>query len=120
MGVREAALAARTSSWLLTSRLLTSMLLGSALLGASGCYRYAFDLDKTPGTSVTYTVHPATFFNGFFGEGHVDATAYCAHPVRTELKVSASDVLVSVASLLIYTPHTLEIVCPRDDVTDRR
>jgi hypothetical protein len=83
-------------------------------LGTSGCYRYAFELGREPtgGPTVTYVSHPATFLNGFVGTGSVDALAYCPDPIRTELKVSFTDVLVSVASLLVYTPHTLKVVCP--------
>ena len=78
-----------------------------------GCYHYAFNQQPdASGPTITYTKHPATFVNGFIGTGEVDAHAYCAHPIRTELKVGADDVLVSIATLLIYTPHTLEIVCP--------
>jgi hypothetical protein len=64
---------------------------------------------------VTYTQHPATFVNGFIGTGVVDAHLYCPHPIRTELHVSAGDVLISLATLLVYTPHTLEVVCPASE-----
>jgi hypothetical protein len=80
-----------------------------------GCYRFAFEQEpetSRPAQTVTYTAHPATFVNGFIGTGVVDAHVYCPHPIRTELHVSAGDVLLAVATLLIYTPHTLDVVCP--------
>lgn len=41
----------------------------------------------------------------------MDATRYCEQPVRTELEVTLTDVLLSVVTLLIYTPHTLRVTC---------
>jgi hypothetical protein len=85
-----------------------------ALALGTGCYHYRFDL-KAPspaeGSSVTYEERVPTWLNGFVGTGHIDATRYCAQPLRTELKVTATDVLLSVATLLIYTPHTLSVTC---------
>jgi hypothetical protein len=85
-----------------------------SLGSSSGCYHYAFDLavPVKEEATVTYVDHPPTFLNGFIGKGRVDAQRYCDHPIRTELKVGATDVLVSVATLLVYTPHTLEVTCP--------
>jgi hypothetical protein len=95
---------------------MTALAAGAlAFLSSSGCYRYAFELAPPPPTgqaTVTYVDHPPTFLNGFIGKGRVDAERYCAHPIRTALKVGVMDVLVSVATLLIYTPHTLEVTCP--------
>jgi hypothetical protein len=94
-------------------RIAALAVLPVALLSSSGCYHFAFDLAPPRGqATVTYVDHPPTFLNGFIGKGRVDAERYCAHPIRTELKVGATDVLVSVATLLIYTPHTLEVTCP--------
>jgi hypothetical protein len=92
---------------------VTALLLTLPALG--GCYHYAFEQEPGPSQrqpTVTYTSHPATFVNGFVGTGVVDAHAYCPHPVRTELHVGAGDVLLAMATLLVYTPHTLEVVCP--------
>lgn len=50
----------------------------------------------------------------------VDTTKYCTQPVRTQLKVTATDVLISVATLLIYTPHTPYVTCPDRRATARR
>jgi hypothetical protein len=36
---------------------------------------------------------------------------YCDQPVRTELRVTAVDVLLSLVTVLIYTPHTLYVTC---------
>jgi hypothetical protein len=84
-----------------------------ALPALGGCYRFAFEQEPDVSRpTVTYTSHPATFVNGFIGTGTVDAHAYCPHPIRTELHVSAGDVLLAMATLLIYTPHTLDVVCP--------
>ena len=90
------------------------VLWGAALL-AGGCYHFAFEQPPaTPGPAetVTFTERVPTYVNGFVGTGRVDTARYCAHPVRTELKVTASDVLLSMATLLIYTPHTLSVTCP--------
>lgn len=87
-----------------------------ALSALAGCYRFAFQQEPdTSRSTVTYTKHPATFVNGFIGTGVVDAHEYCPHPIRTELHVSAGDVLISLATLLVYTPHTLDVVCPASE-----
>ena len=90
----------------------------AALVVVAGCYHYAVDQrPAAPGEAlVTHEERRAIWLNGFVGTGEVDATKYCAHPVRTELKVTATDVLLSVATLLVYTPHTLYVTCPARDV----
>jgi hypothetical protein len=98
---------------------LTGALL--AALAPLGCYHFAFDLPRagevpragaaSPAT-VTYTERVPTYVNGFVGTGRVDASRYCSDPIRTELRVTAADVLLSMATLLIYTPHTLSVTCP--------
>jgi hypothetical protein len=84
-----------------------------ALVLASGCYHYSFEQRQpAPGeVLVRHTVRVATWVNGLVGTGRVDTTQYCAQPVRTELQVRATDVLLSLVTLLIYTPHTLYITC---------
>jgi hypothetical protein len=90
------------------------------LLSSSGCYHYRFRHAPAAGTSgeagqtVTYEIRAATYLNGFVGTGEVDVGKYCPAPLHTELRVRASDVLLSLATLLIYTPHTLYVTCPRD------
>jgi hypothetical protein len=90
-------------------------LLPVLLLATSGCYRYRFELRPGPPQEqarlVTHEVRVPTYLNGFVGTGRVDAARYCEHPVRTELEVTATDVLLSVITLLIYTPHTLRVTC---------
>lgn len=89
---------------------------------ATGCYRYTFEQRaRAPGEQVvTHVERRPTWFNGFVGRGEVYTQKFCAHPIRTELKVNASDVLLSAVTLLIYTPHTLYVTCPeREDVTRR-
>lgn len=80
------------------------------------CYHFSFEQEpasaKAPAPTVTYTARRPTYLNGFVGTGKVDTTRYCAEPVRTELRVTAEDVIISVATLLIYTPHTLYVTCP--------
>ncbi len=82
----------------------------------AGCYHYTFEqrgAARAPiGPTITYEVRRPTYFNGFVGNGRVDATQYCAEPVRTELRVTAADVAIGAATLLVYTPHTLYITCP--------
>lgn len=86
------------------------------ILLSTGCYHFAFEQAPAgfaPNAStITHTEHPPTFINGFVGTGRVDVHRYCENPVRTALYVSVTDVLVSMATLLIYTPHTLQVVCP--------
>jgi Bor protein len=78
-----------------------------------GCYHYEFvQRAPAPGESlVTHRERRPTWLNGLVGTGVTDTAQYCAHPVRTELRVEAIDVLVSLATLLIYTPHTLYVTC---------
>jgi hypothetical protein len=81
---------------------------------APGCYHYAFEQAPVPAQQPveTFVERRATYFNGFFGTGRVDTARYCARPVRTELRVTPTDVALSVVTLLIYTPHTLSVTCP--------
>jgi hypothetical protein len=90
------------------------VLLAAAALGL-GCYHFSFELPRSGPASpatVTYTERVPTYVNGFVGTGRVDASHYCNDPIRTELRVTAADVLLSMATLLIYTPHTLSVTCP--------
>jgi hypothetical protein len=83
------------------------------LLMSVGCYHFSFEQRPVPAVPlVTYKDRVPTYINGFFGTGTVETRRYCEHPVRTELRVTAVDVLVSMATLLIYTPHTLYTTCP--------
>ena len=80
----------------------------------ASCYRYSFE-QRAPAAGEAVVVHKVrapTYLNGFVGVGRIDATKYCAEPVRTQLKVTATDVVLSIATLLIYTPHTLYVTCP--------
>jgi hypothetical protein len=80
-----------------------------------GCFHYVFD-QRAPRPEEALTRHAIrvpTWLNGFVGTGRVDTTRYCAQPIRTELQVRATDVLISLLTLLIYTPHTLYVTCPR-------
>lgn len=97
-----------------------------ALVGAAlaGCYHFEF-VQNPPTTTltssdgrpvrpkrlVTYTESVPTYLNGFVGTGKVDTSKYCARPIRTDLRVTSTDVFVSFWTLLIYTPHTLSVTC---------
>jgi hypothetical protein len=99
------------------ARARLGLVLGAVAVLAGGCYHFAFEQPpETPGApaapTVTYTERVPTYVNGFVGTGLVDTSRYCEHPVRTELRVTATDVLLSMATLLIYTPHTLSVTCP--------
>lgn len=94
---------------------------GLALTAGSGCYHYTFEL-RAPAPSgaptpvaeqetVTYSEQVPTYLNGFVGNPRLNTSRYCSFPLRTELTVTALDVLVSIATLLIYTPHTLSVTC---------
>jgi hypothetical protein len=127
----------------------TSSLLAASLLAtSSGCYHYAFEhptgaahpgprASREPrahesGASgapsgaaprtVTYDEHVPTYLNGFVGTGTIDTARYCEHPVRTELQVTGLDVLASIGTLLVYTPHTLYVTCEvgGDTAAERR
>ncbi len=96
------------------------LLVATALVApCAGCYHYVFEHQTEPVTAraaskpalVTYSKHVPTYLNGFVGAGKLDTAQYCADPVRTELRVTATDVLLSAATLLIYTPHTLYVTC---------
>lgn len=85
-------------------------------IAATGCYHFRFQQQRAtavaPQQVVVHEVRVPTYVNGFVGTGEVDTTRYCDEPVHTELRVTATDVLLSVATLLIYTPHTLYVTCP--------
>jgi hypothetical protein len=103
----------RQSRALAASWTLRAVSIAAAVVLASGCYHYSFEQRQpAPGETLTrHTIRAATWINGFVGTGRVDTAQYCAHPVRTELQVRASDVLLSLVTLLIYTPHTLYVTC---------
>ena len=63
---------------------------------------------------VRYSAHVPTYVNGFAGTGLTGTKRLCQHPVRTDLKVTTPDVLAAVGTLRTYTPHTLNVSCPRD------
>lgn len=98
------------------------LLVAAALVAPSaGCYHYVFEHQAAPSSApatakpqvlVTYSERVPTYLNGFVGAGKLDTARYCADPVRTELRVTAADVLISGMTLLIYTPHTLYVTCP--------
>ena len=108
---------------------LTPLAAALALMSAgSGCYHYTFqhrpesagfnaknakdaESSKQEKALVTYKERRPTYLNGFVGNGKIDTTKYCAEPVRTELRVTAVDVILSFGTLLIYTPHTLYVTC---------
>jgi hypothetical protein len=92
------------------------------LLFTAGCYRYRFELRPEPPDArlITHEEHVPTYLNGFIGTGRVDATRYCEQPVRTELEVTLPDVLLSVVTLLIYTPHTLRVTCEQPAADEAR
>ena len=113
--------------------LLRTGLLAAISAFSAGCYHYSFEHEgaAAPGRGagagasghgvsrgeqargeVTFKERRPTYLNGFIGTGRVDTTKYCDAPVRTELRVTAIDVALSVGTLLIYTPHTLYVTCP--------
>ena len=96
-------------------------LLLALLVATSGCYHYSFEQTRAPtsGAEITHEIRRPTYLNGFVGTGRVDTTEYCDRPVRTELRVTAKDVLLSIVTLLIYTPHTLYVTCERGQVSRR-
>jgi len=94
------------------------MRLSLALVALTACYHFSHELrPPMPGEQLaTFSEREGTWFNGFVGTGRIDTAKYCRSPVRTRLEVSATDVLISVATLLIYTPHTLSVTCARNEV----
>jgi hypothetical protein len=108
----------------LRSALHLAILIAFALVLMSACYHYTFQQRAPtvtgaarggglrPGTRlVTYTERRPTYLNGFVGNGTLDTSRYCQDSVRTQLRVSATDVLIGAGTLLIYTPHTLSVTC---------
>jgi hypothetical protein len=97
-------------------------LLVLATVLAGGCYHYSFEhRTRQPGeATVVYQRRAPTYLNGFVDTGKMDTKAYCRDPIRTELRVTATDVLLSVATLLIYTPHTLYVTCPAPEAIAAR
>jgi hypothetical protein len=94
---------------------------------SGGCYHFSFEQQPPSAPSqaapapkvndeVTFHERAATYVNGFVGTGRMDAYRYCAHPIRTELRVTAIDVVLGFFTLLIYTPHTLYVTCHRNEV----
>lgn len=93
-----------------------------ALMLAGGCYHFRFQQRATPPPNVPVVVHEVrvpTYLNGFVDTGTVDTTRFCDAPITTELQVTAVDVLLSVVTLLIYTPHTLYVTCPGEHLASR-
>jgi hypothetical protein len=92
-----------------------------AVVLVTGCYHYSFDQrSRRPGeVTVTHVKRKPTWFNGFVGKGEVDTARYCTDPIRTELRVRASDVVLSVLTLLVYTPHTLYVTCGVPAIANR-
>ncbi len=93
-----------------------------ALVALTACYHFSHELrPASPGEPlVTFSEREGTWFNGFVGTGRFDTAKYCRSPVRTGLEVSATDVAISIATLLIYTPHTMTVTCAREDVLVER
>jgi hypothetical protein len=96
------------------------------VLATNGCYHFSFEqrppvsssqagAQPNPSEEVTYKERAGTYVNGFVGTGRMEAYRYCAHPIRTELRVTGLDVLLGFVTLLIYTPHTLYVTCPRSE-----
>lgn len=85
----------------------------------SGCYHYAFEQHppRDPARVVVHEEHVPTYLNGFLGTGDVNVKKNCKEPVKTELRVTATDVLLSAVTLLVYTPHTLYVTCDADRAT---
>jgi hypothetical protein len=105
-----------------SSRLTTIAAAIALMISGSGCYHYTFQHrpesasiqggnQKEEKALVTYKERRPTYLNGFVGNGEIDTTKYCSEPVRTELKVTGVDVLISFGTLLIYTPHSLYVTC---------
>lgn len=82
------------------------------LLLLAGCYHYRFVHAEPVADVVVHRERVPTYLNGFVGTGTVDTAKHCADPVTTELRVTGVDVLISLGTLLIYTPHTLNVTCP--------
>ena len=89
-------------------------LIAIGLATLAGCYHYTFEhRAPKPGERIVRHEHRVpTYINGLVGTGSIDVTRDCAQPIRTELEVRPTDVLLSIVTLLIYTPHTLYVVCP--------
>lgn len=81
---------------------------------ANGCAHLAFEHRPPPGDStrlVSHVERRATFLSGLVGRQELDVGRYCANPVRTELRVTTTDALLALVTLLVYTPRTMTVVC---------
>jgi hypothetical protein len=92
-------------------RLILSSLLGACLLGSSGCFRAAVLMPTVPPGE-----HHTTWVNGWlWGSvgGTISADVYCQGRgvARIETKRSVGNILVSWATLGIYTPSHVAVTC---------
>jgi hypothetical protein len=115
-GLRRSGRPAAFRRQLMLARHIAALLFAALLVGP-GCYHYRFEQEPVapqshPRSAVRHTIRSGTWINGLVGTGEVDTRLYCERPLSTELRVSALDVLISVGTLLIYTPHTLTVTCP--------
>ena len=102
-------------------------------LSPLGCYHFAFE--QRPPTSTTFVTSSdgsisarppprlvthertvPTYLNGFVGTGRVDTTQFCDEPVRTELRVTTGNALVSLLTVFVYTPHTVYVTCEEESL----
>lgn len=107
----------KSKRWLLGT--MAALMCGAS----SGCYHFTFEQREralsagltptrgAPREEVVYQKREATYLAGFIGNGRVDTTLYCARPIRTEVKVTPTDAVLSAVTLLIYTPRTLFVTC---------
>jgi hypothetical protein len=90
------------------------------LLSTAGCYRFEQRPEPPGAALVTHEERVPTYLNGFLGTGRLETARYCEQPIRTELQVTATDVLLSLVTLLIYTPHTLRVTCEQPPAPETR
>jgi Bor protein len=83
------------------------------LVAATGCYQMTI---KNGGAAEPPVERRQNLFAlGFYGDPNVDVKKECPHGVaNVASRFSAEDVLLTMASVGIYSPRTLTIECARE------
>lgn len=89
---------------------LVRIVIPFVVVALSGCSQFTVRSDTGTGSPVERRAHQ--FALGFYGETEVDLKRECPHGVASfGNKLTAEDVLYSVASVGIYTPRTVVFEC---------
>jgi hypothetical protein len=92
-------------------RSMLTLFLSFVAVSLGGCYQLTVKNDSAAGSApVERRAHQFAF--GLYGETELDLKKECPHGVATfGDKFTAEDVLLSIASVGIYTPRTVVFEC---------